>query len=120
MLLTKTLLLIERLRLENTLSSKKDIPRSKILKSTWAFKVKRFPSGKIRKFKARLCVRGDLQTFGVNYWETYAPVVSWTTVRLLTVLALVHDIHSKQADYVNAYCQAPLQDHEELYMESLR
>ena len=113
---------IEMLKRLNTwkVVRRKDVPRSKILKSTWAFKIKRLPSGKVRKFKARLCVRGDLQTFGVNYWETYAPVVSWTTVRLLTVLALVHDLHSKQVDYVNAYCQAPLQDHEELYMEPLR
>jgi len=100
--------------------SKKRHTKIKILKSTWAFKIKRLPSGKLRKFKARLCVHGDLQTFGVNYWETYARVVSWTTVRLITVLALVHDLHSKQVDYVNAYCQAPLKDHEELYMEPPR
>ena len=31
-----------------------------VLKSTWAFKIKRFPNGLVRKFKARFCVRGDM------------------------------------------------------------
>ena len=31
-----------------------------VLKSTWAFKIKRFPNGLIRKFKGRFCVRGDM------------------------------------------------------------
>jgi hypothetical protein len=39
---------------------KKDLPpNSNILPGTWAFKVKRFPDGRFRKFKARYCVRGD-------------------------------------------------------------
>ena len=59
---------IEMLKRLNTwkVVRRSDVPRSKILKSTWALKIKRLLSGKIRKFKARLCVRGDLQTFGVN------------------------------------------------------
>ena len=35
-----------------------------VLKSTWAFKIKRFPNGLIRKFKGRFCVRGDMQIEG--------------------------------------------------------
>ena len=33
-----------------------------ILAGTWAFKVKRFPSGELRKIKSRSCARGDLWT----------------------------------------------------------
>ena len=47
---------------------------------TWAFKCKRYPDGLIKKFKARFCARGDQQTEGVYYFETYAPVVVWTTI----------------------------------------
>ena len=52
-------------------------PGMQILPSTWAFKIKRFPDGLIKKFKARFCVRGDRQVHGVNYWEIWSPVVQW-------------------------------------------
>ena len=51
-----------------------------VLQSIWAFKIKRYPDGLIKKFKARFCARGDQQLEGVDFFETYAPVVQWTTV----------------------------------------
>ena len=54
---------------------------SKILPGTWVFHCKRAPTGIITKFKARYCVRGALQE---DTPETYAPVVSWSTIRLVT------------------------------------
>ena len=50
-------------------------PIRKILKSTWTFKLKRLPDGTPLKYKDRFYIRGDLQTEGVDYFETYAPVV---------------------------------------------
>ena len=50
-------------------------PEMNVLPSTWAFKCKRFPDGLIKKFKARFYARGDRQIEGVDYFETYAPVV---------------------------------------------
>eukprot|EP00957_Ditylum_brightwellii_P103375 7877782-Ditylum_brightwellii.AAC.2 len=50
--------------------------RSTIIESTWAFKVKRFLDGSIKKRKIHLCMRGDQQIEGIDYFETYAPVVS--------------------------------------------
>ncbi|KAL7523033.1 hypothetical protein ACHAWF_000335 [Thalassiosira exigua] len=46
-----------------------------VLPSTWAFKIKRYPDDLIKKFKARFCAQGDKQIKGVDYFETYAPVV---------------------------------------------
>ena len=34
---------------------------SNVLDTTWAFKAKSYPDGRIRKYKARICVRGDQQ-----------------------------------------------------------
>jgi len=48
-----------------------------VLPSTWAFKIKQFPDSLIKKFKARFYVRGDHQKYGVNYWETWSPVIQW-------------------------------------------
>jgi hypothetical protein len=50
-----------------------------VLPSTWAFKCKRYPDGSIRKFKARFCARGDRQIEGVDFFDTFAPVINWTT-----------------------------------------
>jgi hypothetical protein len=57
-----------------------------VIRSTWAFKCKRFPDGLIKKFKARFCARGDMQLEGIDFFETYAPVVQWTTIRLMFIL----------------------------------
>ena len=46
-----------------------------VLQSIWAFKIKRFPDGLIKKFKTRFCTHGDQQLECIDYFETYAPVV---------------------------------------------
>ena len=64
-----------------------------------------------------MCVRGDLQESGVNYFDTYAPVAQWSTIRMMPILSLVLDLQTKQVDYSNAFCQAPLREGEEVYVE---
>eukprot|EP00984_Skeletonema_dohrnii_P014730 scaffold6241_cov78-Skeletonema_dohrnii-CCMP3373.AAC.4 len=71
-----------------------DIPAGKhILGSTWAFKLKRFPDGRPKKYKARFVARGDQQIAGVEFNETYAPVVQWTTVRMMLILEVMLEIY---------------------------
>jgi hypothetical protein len=99
--------------------ARKAVPSNhKILKGTWAFKLKRLPDGTPLKYKARYCCRGDMQTEGVDYFDTYAPVVQWSTVRLLLTLALKHGWATRQVDYTNAFAQADIQ--EEVYIEPPR
>ena len=60
---------------------KSQVPKGcMVLPLTWAFKLKHYPDGLPCKFKARLCMRGDKQTEGVDYFEKYTPVVSWSSV----------------------------------------
>ncbi len=56
-----------------------------VIPSTWAFKCKRYPDGCIKKFKARFCARGGKQLKGIDFFETYAPVVQWTTKWLMCI-----------------------------------
>lgn len=79
-----------------------------VLPSTWAFRCKRFPDGLIRKLKARFCVRGDKQLEGIDYFDTYAPVVSWATVRLMLVLSIILGLATKQVDYTAAFVHADI------------
>jgi hypothetical protein len=81
-----------------------------VLKGTWVFKIKRYPSGEVRKFKARYCVRGDMQVEGVDFFDTYAPVVSWITIRLMLVLMACLQLYTIQVDFSNAFAHATLQE----------
>ena len=88
---------------------KKDLPPgANVLPGTWALKVKRFPDGRFRKFKARYCVRGDKQLEGIDYHQTYAPVVSWLSVRMLLITSVFANLSTVQVDYSNAFAQGML------------
>ena len=41
--------------------------KNKIIRAIWSFKRKRSPIGCLLKHKARLCVNGKMQVYGVNY-----------------------------------------------------
>ena len=79
-----------------------------ILDSTWAFKVKRNPAGEIKKLKARFCARGDQQLEGIDFFETYAPVINWHTVRIMLVLSILFELQTIQVDYTAAFIHAPI------------
>lgn len=81
-----------------------------VLPSTWAFRIKRFPDGLMKKLKARFCARGDKQIEGVDYFDTYAPVVNWTTIRILLILTAILELKSVQVDYTAAFVHAPIGD----------
>lgn len=97
------------------------VPRSKagtqqVVPGTWAFKRKRYPDGRFRKHKSRFCVRGDIQKLkGGGSINTYAPVVSWVTVRLMLILALILGLLTTQIDFSSAFAQADLV--EPVYLE---
>ena len=92
-----------------------DIPKgTPVLPGIWAFKLKRLPDGSPSKYKARYCVRGDKQVEGVDYFETYAPVVQWSTIRLVLTMVLANNWVTRQVDYTNAFTQATL--NEEVYI----
>ena len=70
---------------------------------------------KIKKWKARLNVDGSRMKQGVHYDQTYAPVASWKSIRLLLMLTIQNGWHLRQLDYVSAFPQAPI--HKEIYMQ---
>ena len=81
---------------------------TKTIQAIWSFKRKRFPDGSLNKHKARLCAHGGMQQWGVNYWETYAPVVNWISVRFLLTLSEIVGLESRTIDFVLAFPQAEL------------
>ena len=92
-------------------------PDMNVIDSIWAFRLKRFPDGMIKKFKAQFCARGDQQLAGVDFFETYAPVVQWTTVQLMLILEILLNLKSKQGDVTAAFLHADLGEDEKVYVE---
>jgi hypothetical protein len=99
-----------------TIIKKISMPQgANLLPSTWTFKIKRYPDGRMRKHKARFCCRGDKQIAGVAYFESYVPVVSWSTVWMVINIAIQRGWATRQVDFSNAFVQATLD--ENVYIE---
>ncbi len=90
---------------------KSAVPKGhKIMPSVWSMKRKRkIATREIYKWKARLNIDGSKQEEGVNFWETFAPVASWSTIRMVLILALIHGWDTRQIDFVLAYTQAAVE-----------
>ena len=50
-----------------------------------------------------------MQTFGVNYWETYAPTVNWISIRFLLVVAQALNLNTQAIDFTLVFPQADLE-----------
>ena len=88
----------------------------KVLPAVWAMRRKRrIQTKEVYKWKARLNLHGGKQEHGVNYWETYSPVVDWAAIRLCMILSIINNWISVQIDFVLAFPQAPIEC--KMYME---
>jgi hypothetical protein len=82
-----------------------EVPKGhKVLDAVWSFKRKRdIVTQKILKWEARLTIYGGQQQKGLNFWETYSPVVNWFSIRLILTLAIVNRWTIRQVDFVLAF-----------------
>lgn len=80
----------------------------------WVFK-KKFTTDGSTRYKARLVGLGNLQEAGVNYDETYSPVVRFTSLRTLFAYAAKKDLDIYHLDIQTAFLHGDLE--EIIYMQ---
>ena len=99
-------------RVEDKTIMSKLTPKQSPLGTVWVFKIKRDAKGQIIKYKARLCAQGFTQTYGVDYFETYAPVVRAITAKMFFAIGLkmAQDLDIYQLDIVNAFVNSDVKE----------
>ncbi|KAF2350629.1 Reverse transcriptase RNA-dependent DNA polymerase [Trinorchestia longiramus] len=102
------------MNINNVWSLVKCPKNKKPIRCKWIFKKKTGPDGNVCSYKARLVAQGCVRKFGVDYDETFSPVVRFESV--LAVLALVanNNLQLHHIDVATAFLNDVLS--EEIYL----
>ena len=92
-----------------TVVSIQDVPRgTPIMGSRWTYRAKTDENGNLTRRRARFVCQGFSQVKDVSYWESFSPVVSFTTIRLLIALTAMPHWHVMHYDVSVAFITAKI------------
>ena len=74
----------------------------------WVFRIKQHPDGFVARYKARLVARGFHQQLGINFHETFSPVINPITVSIVLSIALNCKWGIRQLDVNNVFLNGHL------------
>jgi len=87
----------------------------KLLDTKWVFKILKDENGHIKRYKARLVARGFQQKEGLDYTETFAPVVRYDSLRVFLAMTTQLNLELIQFDVKTAFLHGDVK--EELYLK---
>lgn len=83
---------------------------SNVIGCKWVYKMKLNPNGIIDRYKARLVVKGFHQWLGLDFHDTFSPVIKPITIRLLLSLAMSFGWSITHLDVLNAFLHDDLDE----------
>jgi hypothetical protein len=86
-----------------------------VISCKWVFDIKYSGDGRIERFKARLVARGFSQQEGIDFEDTFAPVIRLESLRILLAIAAMYGLIAHLLDATNAFVGSKLD--KQIYME---
>jgi hypothetical protein len=85
-----------------------------VIDCKWVYKIKRKQDGSLDRYKACLVAKGFRQRYGIDYEDTFSPVVKAATIRIVLSIVVSRGWPLRQLDVQNTFLHGDLE--EELYM----
>jgi hypothetical protein len=88
-----------------------DLPLDRaVISSMWIYKVKSDTVGDVSRFKTRFVAKGCSQRVGLDYTETFSPVIRMASLRLFFAIAAARDLELCRLDIDTAFIYAPIKE----------
>ena len=96
--------------IKNTFKLVPRTPHIWVLGTQWVWKTKLKSDGSLDKLKARYVAKGYIQVVGLDFQETFSPIIKYSTIRVVLSLAIMNHWSLRQLDVESAFSHGPLDE----------